>query len=168
MKSLMQGHKALSMLVLGGAALFQFNAAGAVPLTVEANVVDFCQVDSTANVTFVNLTPGAGNASATGTITYTCSNGTDANVEIDNGGKVTRTMDHAGAGAPLPFQLFTDAPGGQVWGTTSGGIPLAVTGAGVTAPVNVDVFGQVLGTDIDDAAVGSYTDDVEVTLTIVP
>ena len=167
MKSLMQGRQALCLLVLGG-CLVQFNTAGAAPLNVTAPIAEVCELGTMGDVTFGNLTPGGGtDGTANGTVEWRCSNGTNADIAIDNGGNGNRTMDHATTASTLAYQLFQDAARTSVWSDI--GADVGVTGTGIGGGFTTEtVYGRVLSTDIDAAEVGSYSDTVDVTITVVP
>jgi len=167
MKSLMQGHKALGLLVLGG-CLVQFNTAGAAPMNVTATVDEVCELGTLGDVAFGNLTPGGGvDGTANGSVEWRCSNGTNADVAIDNGGNGDRTMDHATTASTLAYQLFQNAARTTVWSDT--GTDVSVTGTGIGAGFATEiVYGRVLSADIDAAEVGGYSDIVDVTITVVP
>jgi len=168
MKSLTQGRRALSLLVLG-TCLVQFNTASAAPMNVTATIDEVCELGTMGDVTFGNLTPGAGtDGTANGNVEWRCSNGTDADISIDNGGNGNRSMDHAvTAGSTLAYQLFKDAARTQVWSDI--GTDLGVTGTGIGAGYASQlVYGRVLSVDIDAAEVGSYSDQVDVLITVVP
>lgn len=167
MKSLMQGRKALSLLVLGG-CLVQFNTASAAPMNVTATVDEFCELGTLGDVAFGNLTPGAGvNGDVNGSVEWRCSNGTNADIAIDNGSNGNRTMDHATTASTLAYQLFTNAARTLVWSDT--GADVNVNGTGIGGGFATEtVYGRVLSADIDAAEVGSYSDIVDVTITVVP
>jgi len=167
MKSLVQGRKALSLLILGG-CLVQFNTASAAPMNVTATIDDVCELGTIGDVTFGNLTPGGGaDGTANGSVEWRCSNATDADIAIDNGANGNRSMDHATTASTLAYQLFKDAARTQVWSDT--GTALTVTGTGIGAGYTTEtVYGRVLSGAIDAAEVGSYSDQVDVTITIVP
>ena len=167
MKSLMRGHKALSMLVLGS-CLVQFNTVSAAPMNVTATVDEVCELGTMGDVTFGNLTPGAGiDGTANGTVEWRCSNATNADIAIDNGANGNRTMDHAVTASTLTYQLFQDAARTSVWSDI--GTDVNVTGTGIGAGFAAEtVYGRVLSADIDAAEVGSYSDTVDVTITVVP
>lgn len=167
MKSLMKGRRALSLLVLGG-CLVQLNAASAAPLNVTATIDDFCELGTMGDVAFGTLTPGTGtDATANGSVEWRCSNGTNADISIDNGANGDRTMDHATTASTLAYQLFKDAARTQVW--SDSGTDLAVIGGGIGAGFGSEtVFGRILSGDVDAAEVGSYSDQVDVQINVVP
>ncbi|MBT8440913.1 MAG: spore coat U domain-containing protein [Gammaproteobacteria bacterium] len=167
MKSLMQGRKALSLLVLGG-CLVQFNTASAAPMNITATVDEVCELGTLGDVAFGNLTPGGGvDGTANGSVEWRCSNGTNADIAIDNGSNGDRSMDHATTASTLSYQLFTNAARTVVWSDT--GADVGVTGTGIGAGFATEtVYGRVLSTDIDAAEVGNYSDIVDVTITVVP
>jgi spore coat protein U-like protein len=167
MKSVMKGRRALSLLVLGG-CLVQLNTASAVPLNVTATIDDFCELGTMGDVAFGTLTPGTGtDATANGAVEWRCSNGTNADINIDNGGNGDRTMDHATTASTLAYQLFKDAARTQVW--SDSGTDLSVTGAGIGPGFASEVvYGRILAGDVDAAEVGDYDDQVDVTINVVP
>jgi spore coat protein U-like protein len=170
MKSLMQGRKALSLLVLGG-CLVQFNTASAGPMQVTAEIADFCELGTASTVAFGLLTPGSGVAGATtGTIEWRCSLDTTAFVAIDAGVRNDRTMIN-GAGDFLAYELYKEAAYTNVWGDT-GADRVTVLGTGIDPDPSVyetvDVYGLVTTSAIDAAAVGNYSDTVNVTISLTP
>lgn len=170
MKSLTRGRRALSLLVLGG-CLVQLNTAGAGPMQVTANIADFCELGTASAVAFGTLTPGAGVAGdTTGTVEWRCSQGTTAFVAIDAGVRGDRTMIN-GAGDTLAYELYKEAAHTNIWGDT-GADRLTVTGTGIDADPTVydtvDVHGLVTTAAIDAAAVGNYSDTVNVTISLTP
>lgn len=170
MKSLMQGRRALGLLALG-ACLAQLNTASAGPMQVTANIADFCELGTASAVAFGTLTPGAGvPGDTTGTVEWRCSQGTTAFVAIDTGVRGDRTMIN-GAGDTLAYELYKEAAHTNVWGDT-GAARLTVNGTGIdpdpTIFDTVDVHGLVTTADIDAAAVGNYSDTVNVTISLVP
>ena len=167
MKSLVRGRKALILLMLG-ACLAQLNTAGAAPLNVTATVDDVCELGTMGDVAFGTLTPGGGvDGTANGSVEWRCSDSTSADIAIDNGGNGDRTMDHATTASTLAYQLFKDPTLTQVW--SDSGTALSVVGTGMGGGFTTEtVYGRVLSADIDAAETGSYSDTVDVTITIVP
>jgi spore coat protein U-like protein len=148
--------------------MMYINVASAAPMNVTATIDAACELGTMGDVQFGTLTPGAGaDGTANGTIEWRCSNGTDANIAIDGGGNGNRTMDHASTVSTLAYQLFKDNTLTDVW--SDSGTDLTVTGNGIGTTFESEiVYGQVLSADIDAAEVGSYSDQVDVTITIVP
>ena len=169
MKSLDQGRKVLSALALGGLALLQFNTAGAVPLNVTATVDDVCELGIMGDVAFGVLTPGGGaNAAVNGSVEWRCSDGTSADIDINNGGNGNRTMDHAtSVGVTLAYELWQDVGFSTEW--SNAGSDRTVTGTGMGGGYTTEtVFGRILSANIDAAEVGDYTDQVDVNINIIP
>ena len=78
------------------------------------------------DVAFGTLTPGGGtDGTANGSVEWRCSNGTNADINIDDGGNTNRTMDHASTASTLAFQLFKDAARTLVW-SNSGTDPFGI------------------------------------------
>lgn len=167
MNSLIRDRKVLSLLVLGG-CLVQFTTASAAPMNVTATINEVCELGTMGDVTFGALTPGAGtNGTANGAVEWRCSNGTTADIAIDNGGNGNRTMDHAVTASTLAYQLYKDAGYSLVWSDSGTDLQVSGTGIGVGYATEV-VYGRVLSAAIDAAEVGSYSDQVDVTITVVP
>ncbi len=170
MKSLKQGRRALSLLTLG-ACLVQLNTAGAGPMLVTASIADFCELGTASAVAFGTLTPGAGvPGDTTGTIEWRCSQSTTAFIAIDAGVRSDRTMIN-GTGDTLAYELYKESTHTNIWGDT-GADRLTVTGTGIdpdpTIYDTVDVHGLVTTANIDAAAVGNYSDTVNVTISLTP
>jgi len=144
----------------------------AVPMDVTATVAAVCQIDSTADVIFGSITPGAApNYDASGSVTWRCTNGTLATIAIDGGGTgdiANRAM--AGAPGSLTYQLYTPGPPTftTIWGDgITGGSTFGVTGTGMGAPQQqtTPIDGRVIDTDTLLLQPGGFTDTVEVTIT---
>ena len=136
----------VASLVAGLAALSASSAmAGTATTTfqVTATVAASCVVSAT-NVAFGSITPAAtGNASATGTITSTCTKSTPYTLNINAGGSgsiAARTMGGAVSGNTdkLAYNLYTDAAYANLFGDGSGtskNVSLTGTGAAQTTTV---------------------------------
>lgn len=111
-------------------------------LTVDATVLSSCSI-STAPVNFGTYDPlGTHNTTpldnSAGLVRITCANGLPVLVRLDQGGTPAagstaaapdRQMAGPGPGDVLSYNLFSDAPGGIVWGDTAGsGIARVGTG----------------------------------------
>jgi spore coat protein U-like protein len=112
-------------------------------LTVDATVLSSCSI-STAPVNFGTYDPlGTHNTNpldnSAGLVRITCANGLPVVVRLDQGGAPavgstaaapSRQMAGPAPGDVLSYNLFTDAPGGIVWGDTAGtGVARVGTGA---------------------------------------
>lgn len=172
MKSLVQGRRALSLMVLGG-CLGQFNTVSAAPMDVTATIDAVCELAAAMTpVTFGVLTPGGGaDGATTGSVEWRCTTGTDATIAIDSGGNGNRTMDNTDplSTATLAYELYQDAGYSQVWSNSGLGL-VGVTGTGISG-VSYDsetVYGLIAEAAIDAAEVGSYSDQVDVVINVVP
>lgn len=170
MKILVKSRKALIPLILG-ASLVQFSSVGAAPMQVTATVNGVCQLGAIGNVAFGPLNPGSGDASTTGSIQWRCTNGTNADVAIDNGLHFSgnRVMAHTVTGptSQLAYQLYKDVALTQVW--SDSGTDLSITGTGFAGGFATEtVYAEVLAAAIDAAEVGDFADTVDVTITVVP
>lgn len=121
-------------------------------MLVDITVLEVCTMTVTSDVNFGNVTPGVtGTVQNNGEITYACSSTTVGNVEIDDGG--TRAM--AGGSTTIVYTLgqdaYVDTAGGTTWGLIADGEALGITGAGVTTPVLLPVYGEVLAAAYADA-----------------
>ncbi len=144
----------------------------AVPMDVTATVAAVCQIDSTADVAFGSITPGAAaNYDASGSVTWRCTFNTPADIAIDGGG-TGDINNRAMAGAPgsLTYQLYTPGPPTftTVWGDgITGGSTYGVTGIGMGIPQQqtTPIDGRVLDADTLLLQPGGFTDTVDVTIT---
>lgn len=162
-----RGRKALGLLVLGG-CLAQIGNVSAAPMNVTATVDQLCELGTLGDVAFGNLTPGGGDVTANGSIEWRCSNGTSAEIAIDDGLLGTRDMEGGAVTgtATLSYELYKEASTTNVWGD-SGAAVVNVTGAGLAAFTTATVYGEVLGADYLSAEQGPYADIVDVTITIL-
>lgn len=101
------------------------------------------------------------NVDADGSITVTCTNGTDYTLSLDTGSgtdasEVTRFM--TGAGGTIAYSLYKDVGRSTLWGTGEN----AFSGIGTGAAVPIPVYGRVPLQNTP--AAGEYSDTVTVTL----
>lgn len=145
--------------------------------TIAANYVvpSFCQLDSTSNVDFGNISDigtTSRDYTAQGAINATCNNGTPYSIYLGDGNNRIsggfRRMTN-GSSQYIPYQLYKDSAYGTVWdatgGTTtvggSGGV--SKTGSGTSQISNV--YGKIpQGTAISSTP-GNYSDSIVVTVT---
>jgi spore coat protein U-like protein len=140
-------------------------------LSVTATVSANCTI-TTAPVAFGAYDPIVADATnpldGTGTVTVTCTNGSDATITLDQGTNAAggstdvaplRQMKDSGADV-LAYTLYQDSGRTTVWGNTAGtGVPETGTGAAQ----DVTVYGSVAAGQNVPAA--SYSDTVVATVT---
>ena len=141
-------------------------------LTVNATVVANCTV-TTATITFPNYDPIVAHAStpddttAVGAVTVACTKGTSSTIGLSFGQNATnspRAMKDS-AGNLLSYDLYTNSPGGTVWGNIGGpGTPYTPSPAAAPskAPRAFNVYGRI--PQAQDVPAGSYTDTVIATV----
>ena len=159
----------LVVLVFAAVPAFAQVSPATAPLQVSASVAPNCTI-TTAPVLFGAYDPVVTNATTdldrNGSVTVTCTRGAQ-NLQIDltaglynaNAVGTTRAM-WRGAGATvndyLSYELYTDAPGGTVWGENASG--LAIANAPNLAPRTFTVYGRV--PQAQDVIPGNYADTV--------
>ncbi len=122
-----------------------------------AEVQAQCEVDSsTTNMDFGVLSLTADNT-ATSTLAYRCTTGTTPDAALD-----WDVM--TGAGGSLDYALFQDTSG-TAWDTTSTQTLPAATGYNTADTVTVYGLVTAAQASADGVGVGSYVDNVTVTLT---
>lgn len=135
------------------------------PMNVTATVLEVCELGTINDMAFGGLTPGSNlDVTATATIEWRCSNGTSADITLDNGGNGDRSMSGPGA-ATLSFELYKDAALSQRWGDT-GAEKVTLSGAGMVSFSSETVHGEVLHADYVGAPQGAYSDIVTVNVVI--
>ena len=131
------------------------------PLLVTANVLSTCELATSSTVDFGNLTPtvGAADVDVDGAVNWSCTDGTTAEITIEAGGSRILT-----GPSSIPYELYTDVGRTFVWGSaaTTG---VTVTGNGMTSLDSTTVFGQIVGSDYEDASLGVHNDSLQVTIT---
>ena len=161
-----------TMLLYAAGLILQANAATS---TSEMNVTTNISATCTMSNTDLDFGDYDANASqdllATATITTTCTSGTTAHVEMDNGLHSTREqrivkrqilytdyrhMSNAVSGSKLQYDLYTNENHTTVWGYQ---YYREVVGTGTSE--DLTVFGKVFKNQ-QDAAAGSYTDTVSI------
>ncbi len=135
-------------------------------LTVTASVTGVCVIGN-ATLAFGTYNPTAATAlPATTTVTLTCSLGTPYNIGMSAGAGTgaTTTLRLMTAGAStLGYNLFRDAANTLNWGNTVGTDTLSGTSSTSTLANTINIYGQIPAGE--NAAVGSYTDTVIMTVT---
>lgn len=135
---------------------------------VTATVQSTCSATAAA-LPFGAYTPGAGPLTANSTISVKCTKNTPYTVALNagstTGGAFTQRLMASGANT-LQYNLYTAATFGTVFGDGTGGTATnAGTGAGVATANTVTVYGQLLDSASNQAAVpGSYSDTITVTV----
>lgn len=130
-------------------------------LPISASIAARCTV-SAATVAFGIYDPTA-NSDQNGSITIQCTKGSAATISL-NEGAAPAGRQMAGPGTDiLTYELYSDAAGGTVWGSGSGGSTVAYNAAN-SAPTTVTVFGRIPAGQ-NNAGVGAYADTVTVTVT---
>ncbi|MEO6326810.1 MAG: spore coat U domain-containing protein [Thermoanaerobaculia bacterium] len=153
----------LAALVSFAPASFAAGSASA-DLTVTASVADNCLI-STSAVAFGAYDPIGANLSApkdgTGSVSITCTQGAVTNVELGLGlNGTSRMMDNGVTATKLGYDLFQDAPGGTVWGTTTDALD---TGTAPSAALRAfTIYGQIPAGQA--VTKGSYADTVVATV----
>jgi len=150
--------------LLGLLLALPFATVHADPMNVTATVVAACQLGTFTDTAFGPLTPGGGDTAATGSIDWRCTDGTTADITIDQGSNGDRTMNGPGADV-IAYELYKEVGHTNVWGATAL-LDLGVTGVGMTSFTTETVFGEVLAADYIDAEVGPYSDIVTVIITV--
>ncbi len=150
--------------LLGLLLALPFATVHADPMNVTATVVAACQLGTFTDTAFGPLTPGGGDTAATGSIDWRCTDGTTADITIDQGSNGDRTMNGPGADV-IAYELYKEVGHTNVWGATAL-LDLGVTGVGMTSFTTETVFGEVLAADYIDAEVGAYSDIVTVIITV--
>jgi spore coat protein U-like protein len=127
-------------------------------LHVQATVLNTCAV-STTPVVFANV--GLDAVTATGGITVNCTNSDPVSIALDGGtsGDISsRTLTHSSVAASFTYQLYSNPGRTTVWGDGVTGSAYSTTGPSQS----LTVYGETTGTP---QAAGSYTDQVQVTVT---
>ncbi len=167
-------YQALSFVAISCAALAvvapsaAFAATETSSMGVSATVSDNCTV-SASSVAFGNVNVISTNAATgTGGITVKCTNGTSwsATASVGNGpgaSVTTRRMRHdADSTKTLNYVLYTDAARTTLWGDGTSGAAISTVGTGSEQARTI--YASV-PTGQNDAALGSYSDSVTVTVT---
>jgi spore coat protein U-like protein len=138
-------------------------------IAVSATVQATCSATATA-LGFGTYTPGAGALASNSTISIKCTKSTPYTVSLNGGSTTGGTVAQrlmANGTNTLQYNLYTTAGFATIFGDgTNGSQTSTGTGAGVGTANAVTVFGQLLDSTTNQAAVpGAYTDTVLVTVT---
>lgn len=161
----MKGIKFLAVALVFAAVPAFAQSPATANLPVSANVAAVCTITTTP-VAFGAYDPVVANAATpldqNGSVTVTCTRGAQ-NLRIDltpglysaNAVGTTRAM-FDGTATYLSYELYTDAPGGTVWGENASG--RAIPNAPNLTPRTFTVFGRVPAAQ--DVIPGNYNDTV--------
>ena len=164
-------HKVFGLAVAAAGMLAGAADAATTPATlpISATVQATCSA-STGPLAFGAYTPGSGARTGNTTINVRCTKSTGYTVALNagttTGGTFAQRLMAAGAGT-LQYNLYTTAGFASIFGDGSAStLTVAGTGAGVSTPNAVAVFGQLPDSAANQLAIpGSYTDTVTVTVT---
>ena len=135
-------------------------------LSVSASVSAVCIIGN-ATLAFGTYNPTAAiAATATTTVTLTCSLGTLYNIGMSVGsgaGATTALRVMTTTGGTLGYKLFRDSGYTLNWGSTIGTDTLASTSLTSSLTNTVNIYGQIPAAEA--AAIGAYTDTVTMTVT---
>lgn len=132
------------------------SAADTSNLNVSANVVGTCKFTATPDAAFGTLDPAVGSdVTATSAVQFWCTKNAAYTLGVGNGANfntagATRQLRGPTAADLIPYAITPQSSTGQ--------------GLGRSAPVTVTLTGSVLGANYVNAAVGTYTDVVQLTI----
>jgi spore coat protein U-like protein len=155
---------------LAGASFVAQAGTDTANLDVSAQVAPVCEILSTSQVAFGTLDPTVDNT-ATGGITWQCTNGTSAEITLgagDNAGSSDAARLMTGltnATETLAYQLYTDSGYTSPWlSSQNNGVTVAGTGYDGTGATET-VYGLIAQGDAAAALNQAYDDVVVVTIT---
>jgi spore coat protein U-like protein len=135
-------------------------------LTVTASVAGVCTIGN-ATLAFGTYNPTAATAiNMTSTVTLTCSLGTPYNIGMSAGsgtGATTSSRLMTAGSTTLGYNLYRDSGYSLNWGNTVGTDTLSGTSSTSALTNTITIYGQIPAGE--NAAVGSYTDTVTMTVT---
>jgi spore coat protein U-like protein len=155
-------------LIVAGVGLFTTaRAAGSANTTlgVAATVKVNCSISTVAVAFIGQYDPLAvSDLTGQGTIKVACTKGAVTRIDLDLGLWKTGSARRLKNGAEyLTYELFSDAPGGTVWGSTADGTGAGVAyTAGSKAETSLPVFASV--TAAQDVSAGTFNDTVAATI----
>lgn len=153
--------KKLLTLSVASAAIVSSGVAWAATATgtlnANATVVSVCNVAGITDINFGNYDPtSATPADANGDVNVRCTKNTPYQVYISAARTMTDGAD------TLNFELYNDAAGGTVWGTTTGDAGNVTNTPASNAPTTHTIFGRVAA--LQDVGTGAYAGSVTVTV----
>ena len=164
----------LALMAAAGVGLAESDSAN---LTVNATVQTACAIND-GTLAFGNIAPGI-NADATvttpadvdmdsgTTVEVACTNGATGTITADNGSNadinLKRRMRLGATTDYLPYELYTSADRTTVLNSTN-----AISYSGTGAAQSVAVYGRILGSDLQTAKIGTYSDTAALTITYTP
>jgi len=159
---------AVKLLALIGSVVLPLGAAQAAIVTdsmlVDITVLEVCSLTVNSDVNFGSVTPGVtGDVQSNGEIEYACSKTTVADIEIDSG--AARQMTNGTTN--IVYTLGQDdyvSNGGSSWGLDGAGDAVGIVGAGVSTPIQLPVYGEVLAAAYEDAETTYHSQTVTVNL----
>jgi spore coat protein U-like protein len=148
------------VLVGGSASATTTTSTFGVTLAITAQ----CVINSTALLDFGSSGVINANKDTNSPLVVQCTNSLPYTVALDkgttSGGAITQRLLVNGS-ATVNYNLYTDSPGGTLWGDGTNGVTLGGTGNG--AAQTITIYGRV---PIQTTpAAGTYTDPVTVTVT---
>jgi spore coat protein U domain-containing protein, fimbrial subunit CupE1/2/3/6 len=123
-----------------------------------------CVINSTATLNFGSSGVINANHDTNSPLVVQCTNTTPYTVALDKGTTTGATITQrklANGAATINYNLYTDSPGGTLWGDGTTGVTLAGTGNGAAQTINI--FGRVPAQTTP--APGAYADTVTITVT---
>lgn len=136
----------------------------AADMNVTATVQSTCALNLLTNADFGTITPGGGDVNTSGSVEWACTNGTAADIEINNGANYSGTTRRMTDGSTfIAYTLYQDAGLSVDWGLQADGDELATGGGtGMTNFTTQNVYAEILDAAYIDAAPGAYSDTVTI------
>ncbi|WP_321790502.1 spore coat U domain-containing protein [Burkholderia pyrrocinia] len=139
------------------------SSAGSISFSATATVVNNCNINAT-NVAFPATGVLASALTASGSISARCTNGDAFEIALNGGSSgnvAARTMQRAGGGGSVGYQLYQDSGLTKPWGDGTGGTSMA-TGTGSGFAQALAVYGRVPAQATP--APGDYSDTITATI----
>ncbi len=126
-------------------------------MNANATVPSVCNLAGVTDITFGNYDPtSATPTDANGDVNVRCTKSTLYEVYISAARTMTDGTD------TLNFELYSDAPGSTVWGSTLGAGGNVINTPATNAPTTHTIFGRVAA--LQDVAAGNYAGSVTITV----